>query len=104
MFRWVPIRFEQTTAVPFQSAPHYRIAGFDAFRQRGRIGELHVHGRNRGHGEIAAIERICDESQCASLCRNIDRQPVAHRQFIVELDDWPNGPRAGRAPNMRALK
>jgi hypothetical protein len=103
MFHWVPIRFEQTAAVQFQSAPHCHIGGFDAFRQRGRIGKLHLYGRNRGHGEIATIERICDESQCACLCRNIDRQSVTRRQFIVELGNRANCPRTGCAPNMRAL-
>jgi hypothetical protein len=49
-----------------------------------------------GHRKIAAIERGRDQGQSARLSRNIDRQPIAVGQFLVDLSDRSNGPTVDR--------
>jgi hypothetical protein len=48
-------------AMKLESATLKLFSGFRPFSQAGRIGKLHLHSRNGGHGEIAAPERLGDQ-------------------------------------------
>lgn len=70
MFERIP-ELEQAAAVKFRRAARDLLAGFCRLRQR-RIGKLHLHGGDRGHGKIAAIECMRDQRQRVCFGRNID--------------------------------
>ncbi len=63
MLGGVPI-FEQPGPIKLCGAPVDFRVRFNAFRQRRRIGKLHLHGGDCRHREIDAIERGRDQCQC----------------------------------------
>lgn len=75
--------FEQPTAEKLFGAARNFVRRFHFFLQHRRIGELHLHSRDRRHREITAIESGRNQRQRVRLSREIDRKPVASRQLFV---------------------
>lgn len=84
--------FEQPTASKLAGTARNFVWIFHTLRQRRRIGNLHLHGCDSRHREIATIERSCDQGEGAGLRREIDGEPVARRQFFVECRNRLNAP------------
>jgi hypothetical protein len=67
MLSGIPEKIEEAAATKFLSAARDIIWAFRALRERRRIRNLHLDGRDRRHGEIAAIKRGRDQREGASL-------------------------------------
>jgi len=89
----VPEKFEQAAANEFSSATRNLASAFRALRERRRIGNLHLHGRNGRHGDVATIERRRNQSEAARFRGNVDWKPIASSEFFVEFDEGANSPK-----------
>src|SRR6185312_1024943 len=94
----VPEKFEQAAANEFSSATRNLASAFRALRERRRIGNLHLHGRNGRHGDVATIERRRNQSEAARFRGNVDWKPIASSEFFVEFDEGRTLQRAFPAP------
>jgi hypothetical protein len=95
MFCGIP-EFEQPAAVKLERATGNLFVSLSTLGER-RVGKLHLHGGDRRHRQVAAIECRRDQRERVGFRTDVDWQAVLGRQFFVELRQRANDPLRCRA-------